>query len=238
MKENARAIVLLGPPGSGKTTLARLLAERNHISVIETGNLLEKEIQRGTELGRQIKPYKIAGELVPSELVKRVISSAVKNFKGDLILFDGFPRSPDQLGMLFELLKEHHLDLGAVIFLTVDLETVLERLSGRRICGNCGTPYHLRAHPPRQPGICDRCGGPLIQRQDDRPEVVQERFKNYERSTLPVVDFFTKEYPEVTRKEPAMDTPDEVAERVWQWLEEAVLHEKKKAAPLRAAGPN
>jgi adenylate kinase len=238
MKENACAVVLLGPPGSGKTTLARSLAELNRISIIETGNILESEIKRGTDLGRQIKPFKIAGELVPSKLVKQVLSAALKDFGGDLILFDGFPRSPDQLRMLFELLGEHQLKLCGVLFLTVDLETVLDRLSGRRVCANCGTPYHLRAHPPKKPGICDRCGGELVQRPDDRPEIVKERFKNYEASTLPVMESFTRQFPPLIRKESTVGAPGEIADRVWEWLEKTTCEGGKKAAPLRAAGPN
>jgi len=238
MKQNACAAVLLGPPGSGKTTLARSLSERNHISVIETGNLLENEIRRGTEFGRQIKPYKMAGELVPSDLVKKVVSTALKQLSGDIILFDGFPRSPDQLKILFELLDEHHLALCGVLFLTVDLNTVLERLSGRRVCSKCGTPYHIRSHPPKKADVCDRCGGELIQRPDDRPEVVRERFKNYEQSTLPVMDTFAREYPALVERETTLGAPSEVADRVWHWLEEATGRDEKKAAPLRAAGPN
>jgi adenylate kinase len=233
MKENACAVVLLGPPGSGKTTLAKSLAERNGISVIETGNILENEIKRGTDLGRQIKPFKIAGELVPSTLVKQVLSAALKDFGGDLFFFDGFPRSPEQLNMLFELLGEHQLKLCGVLFLTVDLKTVLDRLSGRRVCANCGTPYHLRAHPPKKPGICDRCGGELVQRPDDRPEIVKERFKNYEGSTLPVMESFIRQFPALIRKESTVGAPGKIADRVWQWLEKTTCEGQKKSGPTQ-----
>src|SRR5262249_51575915 len=152
------AAVLLGPPGSGKTTLARSLATRNRIAVIETGNLLEKEIRQGTPLGEEIKPYKRAGELVPMEIVQRVISHELGQGKSDFVLFDGFPRSLAQVGVMEQLLKEHQLNLCAVIILTLDSKTIMERLSGRRICSQCGTLYNIYTNPPKQDGICDRCG--------------------------------------------------------------------------------
>src|SRR5258705_3621244 len=132
MDETRCAIVLLGPPGSGKTTLARSLAAGARIALIEMGNLLEAEIRRDTPLGRQIKPFKAAGELVPSELVKQVIASELKRVHGKIVLFDGFPRSTEQIEILRHLLKEQHPDLCAVIVLNLDLQTAINRISGRR----------------------------------------------------------------------------------------------------------
>jgi adenylate kinase len=222
MDETKCAIVLLGPPGGGKTTLGRSLAARARMTVIETGNLLEGEIRRDSPLGRQIKPYKAAGDLVPVELVRQVISSVLEGVDARIILFDGFPRSIGQIEILRQLLKEQHLELCGVIILTLDLQDSIKRISGRRICPNCGALYNIHLQPPKQAGICDRCGGKLVQRPDDRMEVVRERFRSYERDTLPVIDFFRREFGTVTWEESAAPAPEEVLNHVWRRLEKVI----------------
>ena len=216
MNENC-TVVSVGPPGGGKTTLARTLAARHGVSVLEVGKLLGAEMGRNTPLGQQIRPYKMAGELVPSELVKQVLSRELERIDRRCVLFDGFPRAQAQVEILIQLLKEHSLRLCGVLILDLDAQTAFERIAGRRVCSNCGAIYNVYTQSPKQEGICDRCGGKLIQREDDRDETVRQRFKTYERETVPVIEFLKKQFADVIWDEPQGPAED-LAQRVWKRL--------------------
>jgi adenylate kinase len=197
------AVVLMGWPGSGKTTLARALAEATPISLIEVGNLLKAEVQQGTKRGKTIQSFTSTGNLVPLEHVIEVVSAALRNAREDIVLFDGIPRSLEQINPFLQMIGEQHLTLRTVIILTLDLQTALNRLTGRRVCSRCGTLYNLSTESSKPIEACQQCGGELVQREDDREEVVRERFKRFDRETLPVIKYFKTEFSELTWEQSA-----------------------------------
>ena len=176
-------VVLLGPPGAGKGTVAKRLSAEFGYLHLSTGDILRDEVARGTELGRKAKAYMDAGELVPDELILAMVREQVAGRSG--ILFDGFPRTLAQARGLEEIAP-----IDAVVFLELDRDTVVERLSARRVCPKCGALYNLLTQPPKEDGRCDRCGAELVQRDDDRPEVISRRFQVYMRDSAPLVDYY------------------------------------------------
>jgi len=176
-------LILLGPPGAGKGTQAKLLAERLGVKHISTGDLLREEVRGGTKLGEKAKGYMDRGELVPDDLI-------IEMLKGRLdegFILDGFPRNLRQAEALAE-----YAEVDRVLNLKLPEGEVVRRLSARRVCERCGQNYNLLTNPPKQEGICDECGGHLIQRKDDRPEVIRHRFRIYEEETAPVKEFYRK----------------------------------------------
>ena len=156
---------------------------------------------------------------MPSALVAQVISTEAERVQTDLVLFDGFPRCSDQIEVFLQLLKSQNLDLCAVLILTLNLETAIKRLSGRRVCAKCGGLYHVSAKPPKQAGQCDQCGGVLTQREDDRAEVIEQRFKSYECETMPVIEFFKARYEHLILEQSATAPSHEIVARAAQRLE-------------------
>jgi adenylate kinase len=185
-------IVLLGPPGAGKGTHAKILSERYGIPHISTGDILRSQIQQGTPLGKRAKSFIDNGKLVPDELVVEMVKARLQSedVRNGFIL-DGFPRTVEQAKALDEILADR-TPLNLVLEFDTSEEVIVERLSGRRACSNCGANYHIRNIPPREAGLCDRCGQPLIQRKDDEPETVRKRLKVYKSQTVPLVAFYEK----------------------------------------------
>ncbi len=237
MKTNC-AVILFGPPGSGKTTVVRALTNHRRLAVIETGNLLEQAVRLGTDLGRQIDSYKAAGNLVPTSIVKDVVLEGLNRVRGESVLFDGFPRHSEQVEVFFQLLQAHPLELCAVLVLTLDLEIAIQRLAGRRLCPQCGALYNLHTSPPRAAGQCDQCGTGLTQRKDDRPEIVRHRFDTYRRETVPVIEYFQREYPKLCVEVPAAAPLSEIETRVCERLDQ-ILGQRGNAAapPVKPAEP-
>lgn len=184
-------IVLIGPPGAGKGTQARMLQEQFSIPQISTGDLLREAIREGTVLGKQARSYMDAGELVPDQLVTAMVAERLK--KSDCekgFLLDGFPRTIAQAEALAENLAQEKQTIDCALSITVPKQDLIDRLSGRWVCRSCSAMYHERFSPSRQAGRCDQCGGELYQRSDDKLETVTARLDVYERSTAPLVDFY------------------------------------------------
>ncbi|MDR5693943.1 MAG: adenylate kinase [Armatimonadota bacterium] len=184
-------LIFLGPPGAGKGTQARLLQARRGIPQISTGDILREAIARGSELGRKAKEYVERGNLVPDEVMVEIIAERLAQPDAqEGFVLDGFPRTVAQARSLEELLARQGRRITAVIYFHLPEEKIVQRLSGRLICTRCGAIYHVDHHPPRQLGRCDICGGPLYQRDDDRPEVVRRRLQVYRQETEPLVEFY------------------------------------------------
>lgn len=186
-------IVLIGPPGAGKGTQARMLQEQFDIPQISTGDLLREAIKEGTLLGKQARQYMDAGELVPDQLVTAMVAERLQKEdckKG--FLLDGFPRTITQAEALANNLEQRKQGLDCALSIVVPKQHLTERLSGRWVCRSCSAMYHERFSPPKQSGRCDRCTGELYQRSDDKLETVVARLEVYERSTAPLLDFYEK----------------------------------------------
>ena len=185
-----RAIILLGPPGAGKGTVSKVLAEREYIH-ISTGELLRQQIAEGTELGLAAKERMDRGEFVSDEIVIGMVRDLLEHAKpGMKFLFDGFPRTLVQAEKFDELVESLGGGLEEVILLECDDEVIVERLSGRRICETCGTVYHVIHNPPQKAGICDLDGGTLLLRPDDAPDTVRNRLSVYRKQTAPLIEFY------------------------------------------------
>lgn len=191
MKTSTMIVVLLGPPGAGKGTQCRMLAERAALPHVATGDLLREAIANQTPLGQVAKPYIERGELVPDETMVELVRERLSrpDARRGAIL-DGFPRTIDQARALNRILSEQGRKIDRVIYLRVPVEEVVRRIAQRFICPDCGAVYHLGTSPPREAGRCDQCGATLTQRPDDRAEVVRNRLLVYVRQTAPLIDFY------------------------------------------------
>jgi adenylate kinase len=200
--------VIFGPPGSGKGTYASRLQMKLGVDVIAMGDIFREITKRDTNLGRKVKGFVERGQLVPDNVVIEVLErrlSEVSSKKG--FILDGFPRTIDQAKALENLVK-----IDAVIQLVVPDWIIVERLSSRRICKNCGEVYNIRFLKPRSEGVCDKCGGQLCQRSDDTPQVIRDRIAVYERQTEPILRYYGEKKTRIVQfKCESLDSPPEVA---------------------------
>lgn len=186
-------LVLLGAPGAGKGTQADILSEEMNLAHIASGDLFRQALGEETELGLLAKSYMEKGELVPDEVT---ITMILERIAGDDCasgcIFDGFPRTLDQARALDEALAARGKAIDEAVYIEVPEEELLRRLGGRWLCRSCQTPYHVVTSPPQVPGKCDRCGGDLFQRPDDKEETVRERLKVFFAQTAPLLDYYEK----------------------------------------------
>jgi len=181
-------IVVLGQPGIGKGIYTDLLAKKYKIPRISTGDIFREEIKKNTEIGKKVKNYVNSGGLVPNEITNAVMFKRLgkKDCKNGFFL-DGYPRTVPQAEMLEKFIK-----INKVLNFVASEEVIIDRLSGRRVCKKCGATFHVKNMPPNIEGICDNCGGELYQREDDKPEAIRVRTKEYLEKTKPLTDFYAK----------------------------------------------
>lgn len=186
-------IVLLGAPGAGKGTQAKIMADKLDIPHISTGDIFRANIKGNTPLGQKAKAYMDKGELVPDELTMEIVKDRLQNpdcTKG--FILDGFPRTIPQAEYLDKVLNEMSIDLDVAFLIDVKDQDIIERMSGRRVCTNCGATYNVVFNPTKVEGICDVCNSPVVQRADDAPETVLSRLETYHKQTQPLINYYKK----------------------------------------------
>ena len=213
-------LVLLGPPGAGKGTQAKLLQEHFDIPQISTGDILRRAAKEGTTFGKRAKKYMDRGELVPDSVILDIVEerlSADDCHKG--FLLDGFPRTVVQAEAFQTMLDRQNQMLDGAVSLRVPRQKLVARLSGRRTCRQCGAMYHVRFNPPKKEGVCDQCGGDLYQRADDREETIEARMEVYDRESAPLIEHFRQKG--LLREVDGSKTTDEVFREILRQLRKA-----------------
>ena len=214
-------IILLGPPGAGKGTLANKIIENKDAVQISTGDIFRYNISNETSLGIKAKEYMDKGELVPDELTIDLLwdkFDTIEDSDDSIILFDGFPRTVSQAEALDNGIADRNQKIDLVIYFDVDDEILIQRLTGRRTCPNCGATYHVTNNPPKVEGVCDKCGTDLIQRVDDSIDTVKNRIDVYNKQTAVLIDYYTNKG--ILKSIDGTKTVDEVFEEFNHKLEE------------------
>ncbi len=183
-------LVLLGPPGSGKGTQGALLKQRLGFEHVSTGDMLRSEVSKKTPLGLKAQEYMNQGLLVPDELIVEMIKTLLSNAPDKNYVFDGFPRTVNQAEAFEAMLKTMNLDVDKVFYFDLDDDIIVKRLSGRRVCPKCGATYNIYYQKPKNDNLCDYDNTPLVQREDDKEEVIINRLKVYKEQTSPLVEFY------------------------------------------------
>lgn len=210
-------LVILGPPGAGKGTQAKDISEKLEVPHISSGDIFRGEINAGTKRGRKLQEYVDAGQLVPDDVTTEIVVDRLRRDDcADGYLLDGFPRTQAQAERLDRELSASGATLDAAVYLDLAAEKVSARMAGRRMCRQCGASYHLLTLKPKVEGVCDRCGGELYQRNDDKPETVKDRLDVYFESTAPLVDYYQARG--LLKRVDADGTPEEVRSRVFDGL--------------------
>jgi len=218
MKNYKIIIIFFGPPGSGKGTQAKIINKKINLPIISPGNLFRHEQSEKTRIGIRIAGYIKNGELVPDSIVNEIIDKRLLvNDTKEGFIFDGYPRRKSQLKMLSKQLKKvaGNSDKIIAVYINTGDKKVIERVSGRRVC-ECGASYHIKTDPPKIEGVCDSCGLKLHQREDDAPEIVKNRLKNFHKRIKPLINYFRDNYFLITVD--GDKSINEVEKEVWQKL--------------------
>jgi adenylate kinase len=187
-------IILLGPPGAGKGTQAKMLIDKYRMPQISTGDILRAAVKEGTPLGKEAKSYMDKGQLVPDSVVIGIVEDRIQqpDCRNGYML-DGFPRTVPQAEALDEMLRKRKAKIDHVVSVEVARDELVKRLTGRRTCRECGAGFHVHFDPPKKTGTCDKCGGELYQRDDDNEKTVTARLQVYESQTLPLIEYYRKQ---------------------------------------------
>jgi len=184
-------IVLLGPPGAGKGTQAKKLAERLSLAHISTGDILRKNVKDGTALGKEAKDFMERGLLVPDELMSKMLLERFSQSDiGDGFILDGYPRNFAQAKTLEDIFRQKNIEIDMVVYLDSSDKVIIQRLSGRLVCNTCGANFHITNMPPKTKGICDKCGGTLFQRTDDKEETIKKRLEVYKGEVSGLIKYY------------------------------------------------
>ncbi len=187
-------LILVGPPGSGKGTQAKLLGREYGLCHISTGDILREAVRLNTPPGKLAQPFVVSGGLVPDDLVNEMVADRFRrDDRPEQFVLDGYPRTLAQAASFDQVLRQQFLDLSAVVLLKVDDKDIVQRLGGRRFCPNCQATYHLRFKPPRVPDRCDDCSNSLQQREDDKEATVRKRLEVYHQNTMGLLDHYRKQ---------------------------------------------
>ncbi|MFW6151415.1 MAG: adenylate kinase [Verrucomicrobiota bacterium] len=187
-------VILLGPPGAGKGTLAEIVRDKTGYEHVATGDMLRDAVKRGTETGKKAEGYMKSGELVPDSVIAELVEDRLDSGSGSgRFLFDGYPRTAQQAELLDKSVGERDGKISRVFLLEASRETLISRLTGRRICRQCGRNYHVVNRPPQREGICDECGGELYQRPDDKKETIENRLDVYDEQTKGLISRYESE---------------------------------------------
>jgi adenylate kinase len=213
-------LILVGPPGSGKGTQAKLLSSRLGLAHIGTGDILREAVRQNTPLGQVALPYMRSGQLVPDDLVNEIVAEYFRrDDRPERFVMDGYPRTLAQAASFDQVLRQQFLDLTAVLLFIVDDQEIIVRMTGRWSCPQCKATYHLVYHPPRSPGICDVCGTKLIQRVDDREETVRERLRVYHANSADLIPYYRAQG--LLREVPGVGAIEQIYAMILQILKQA-----------------
>jgi adenylate kinase len=211
--EAGMRLILLGPPGAGKGTQAKMLATDYGIPQVSTGDMLREAVKAGSPMGTKAKTCMDSGALVPDEVVVGIVEERIQQPDcGKGFMLDGFPRTTGQADALSAMLAKKGMKMDHVVCLEADNQALIARLSGRRTCRNCMAPYHVSFNPPQVKGVCDQCGGELYQRDDDREEAIRARLETYQRQTQPLIDYYRQR--DLLRPVDGLGSLDEVYQRI------------------------